>query len=212
MFSFISNQRHADYNPREMKRYVHKQTCNNVLSSLIYKAKHRETQIVHHQKNGWTSCGIQWNSLLSNKKEQTSDRYSNLSGSHKHYVLTEGDFPQKSTYYIWNRLKTNLSWKQNRRVLTWWEWDQGLTWRGIRNFLGVLVLFYISMEVWVTQVYIHLLEPLNILFWFENSTVNKFYLKIWSKYEFSLMICMLTHLWVKYTDVFNFLLTCYEIW
>lgn len=62
------------------------------------------------------------------------------------------------------------------------------------------------MEVWVTQVYIHLLEPLNILFWFENSTVNKFYLKIWSKYEFSLMICMLTHLWVKYTDVFNFLL------
>ena len=130
----------------------------NVLSSLIYKAKHRED----------TNCPSpeKW----MNKLWHTTEFYSAIKRNKPvtdiatwvgltNITLAEGDFSQKSTYYIQNRLKTNLSWKKKNRIVL--PGGSGTRdWLGgeLGNFLGVTVLFYISMEVWATQVYIHLLE------------------------------------------------------
>lgn len=80
----------------------------NVLSSLIYKAKHRED----------TNCPSpeKW----MNKLWHTTEFYSAIKRNKSvtdiatwvgltNITLAEGDFSQKSTYYIQNRLKTNLS-------------------------------------------------------------------------------------------------------
>lgn len=140
-----------------MKRYVYKRLGKNVLSSLIYKAKYRKDTVSITRKMG--KQAVAYNGiLLSNKKKQTSDRCTNLGESDKHAEWRR--FSTKEYILYLEQIKTNLSWKQKpkQNSVTWWEWDQGLTWRGIRELsTGNGNVLYL-MEVWVTQVYMHLLE------------------------------------------------------